>query len=977
MRKCYLLLISFVVLVSSINIVYGSNNELEKINKAILDNKAKWVAGENWVTRLSPEERKRLCGSFLGPQDPESATLFEIPKIENLPQFLDWRDNNGNWVTPPKNQFSCGSCWDFAAVGHVEAWWKIKNENPDSMIDLSEQFILSCTAGSCDGWWPEGALTHIQNFGIPTESCFQYTGNDQLPCSNACDNWEDEAIKIPGWSYVTLDEDDVETIKSALYHQPLAACFIVYEDFNYYESGVYEHVWGNYEGGHCILIVGWNDEEQSWICKNSWGLSWGASGYFRIKWHNCGMGTYIPFIWDETTTESAFAVSPKHFDISLTYGDSITYDLTVKNQGPQTLQFSSIDFETQVKFHTDDYQAWDGFSWWCADPNLNGYGDSWLQLLNTPVLDISNSVNPKLTFMANWSVENPSDADPPYDGWDGINVWISVDGGNNYNILLPTTPAYTCQSLFSFGDAEEGWHMGTGVPGWAGTSNGWQTVEFDLSSYQSEDVVIQFVLASDQYVSAQTNPQLFGMIIDDIIVADDQATIFEDYGDDLSNMKRSALGPRMTADWLRVTNIVNNVQAFDSVDVGITVNTRTMIPGFYSGLIQFTSNNSTTPTDEVFFGLEVLTPAHDIGIDQAWLPADTITLFSTNDLNVQIKNYGENDETNFNVICSLLNDGFPIHSDTSFVTLLQPGATNYIQFESFYALQIGEMECRITIENLQNDYNDYNNQVRRMITITNLVDDFEFDSRFWEMENGWGITSELKGHNSDFAAHVNNGTTPYLDNMDALLTYSPGFDVHGVEKATLKFWTRFNTEKDVDICYVEISGDNTNWIKADSLSGSSPAWKQREIGLTNLIDAGYSQIWVRFHFITNESDTRFGVLIDDVEIYHQYPTEIQDYKITETTPLTWSLQQNYPNPFNLSTTMNYSLPQAGRVKITIFNINGQIVRELLNSHQTAGYYTINWDGYDNLSNPVVSGIYFYVIEAAEQFSSTKKMILLK
>ena len=58
----------------------------------------------------------------------------------------------------------------------------------------------------------------------------------------------------------------------------------VYSDFFYYSTGVYHYTTGTYEGGHVILIVGYDDVNQYFICKNSWGTGWGERGFFRIAY---------------------------------------------------------------------------------------------------------------------------------------------------------------------------------------------------------------------------------------------------------------------------------------------------------------------------------------------------------------------------------------------------------------------------------------------------------------------------------------------------------------------------------------------------------------------------------------------------------------------------------------------------------------------------------------------------------------------
>jgi hypothetical protein len=94
-------------------------------------------------------------------------------------------------------------------------------------------------------------------------------------------------------------------------------------------------------------------------------------------------------------------------------------------------------------------------------------------------------------------------------------------------------------------------------------------------------------------------------------------------------------------------------------------------------------------------------------------------------------------------------------------------------------------------------------------------------------------------------------------------------------------------------------------------------------------------------------------------------------------PTVFSLDQNYPNPFNPSTTLRYGLPGQSSVRLVIYNVLGQIVKELINGEQQAGYQSVVWNA--NVS----SGIYFYHLEAAavddpsKRFVETKKMLLLK
>jgi hypothetical protein len=94
-------------------------------------------------------------------------------------------------------------------------------------------------------------------------------------------------------------------------------------------------------------------------------------------------------------------------------------------------------------------------------------------------------------------------------------------------------------------------------------------------------------------------------------------------------------------------------------------------------------------------------------------------------------------------------------------------------------------------------------------------------------------------------------------------------------------------------------------------------------------------------------------------------------EIGDLVPMVYDLGQNYPNPFNPSTTIKFSIPEAGIVTLRVFNLLGQEVATLLNSEKTAGVYEASFD-----ASTLSSGIYFYTLEA-KNFTSTKKMVLLK
>ena len=92
-------------------------------------------------------------------------------------------------------------------------------------------------------------------------------------------------------------------------------------------------------------------------------------------------------------------------------------------------------------------------------------------------------------------------------------------------------------------------------------------------------------------------------------------------------------------------------------------------------------------------------------------------------------------------------------------------------------------------------------------------------------------------------------------------------------------------------------------------------------------------------------------------------------------PGSFTLAQNYPNPFNPSTTISFAFPNAAAWQLTIYNVNGGVVREFAGDSE-AGVNELVWDGTADNGTTVASGVYFYRLQAGS-LSQTKKMMLLK
>ena len=124
---------------------------------------------------------------------------------------------------------------------------------------------------------------------------------------------------------------------------------------------------------------------------------------------------------------------------------------------------------------------------------------------------------------------------------------------------------------------------------------------------------------------------------------------------------------------------------------------------------------------------------------------------------------------------------------------------------------------------------------------------------------------------------------------------------------------------------------------------------------------------------TGQIDT---VWFDDIIVATEYIGPIKGIEENTPQPKTCILFQNHPNPFDMGTYIQYSLPEKKRVKLVIYDILGQRAKTLLDKEENPGEHIIYWDGKDNRSKRLPSGIYFYRIEAGN-FRETKKLLILK
>ncbi|MCS5650490.1 MAG: T9SS type A sorting domain-containing protein, partial [Dehalococcoidia bacterium] len=136
------------------------------------------------------------------------------------------------------------------------------------------------------------------------------------------------------------------------------------------------------------------------------------------------------------------------------------------------------------------------------------------------------------------------------------------------------------------------------------------------------------------------------------------------------------------------------------------------------------------------------------------------------------------------------------------------------------------------------------------------------------------------------------------------------------------------------------------------------------------IDIVENKNWV----LTSENGTNY-ILEGEGEI--TVPSaERFTLELNAVVPAAFTLHQNFPNPFNPITTLRYDLPSDALVTLSIYDMLGREITQLVNTTQDAGFKSVQWDATDSMGRPVSAGVYLYQIQAGE-FVQTKKMVLLK
>lgn len=254
--------------------------------------------------------------------------------------------------------------------------------------------------------------------------------------------------------------------------------------------------------------------------------------------------------------------------------------------------------------------------------------------------------------------------------------------------------------------------------------------------------------------------------------------------------------------------------------------------------------------------------------------------------------------------------------------------------------------------------------------------DFESpDLSAWEIVGDWGLDTTL-ANSGEFSISDSPGRNLGPEELSVLQLRSP-LDLSDTEYAKLSFYSQYSFHRNQAYGYVEVSKDSgATWETLYDVTSLRRSWDFVEIMLTDYL--GVANLMLRFRTESSaDANDRFdGWYVDDIQLTTEFPVDVPEENAAGKAPRDFVLLQNYPNPFNPETRINYGLPTASYVELTVFNLLGQKVKVLINQKQTAGMHQIIWNGTNDAGQMMASGMYFYQLKA-DNFMQIRKMVLMK
>jgi len=293
------------------NRTYASKQEFEKrfiifkenyarAQQLTIQHNHKARFGVTQFSDLSPEEFKahyltaKFPKNYVKPPRHSREGIRHAVRVTPDPTNFDW--DSAGVVTGIYNQGQCGSCWAFSATETVESYWALAG---NSLTELSMEQIVDCDTNDdgCGGGEPSNAYDYIQSAGgLEGYSNYPYTaGNGQ---AGSCQFSSSYVVATISGSTSIDGEDGLYEQLSSSSGGPVSVC-VDASSWQSYQGGVLQTCGDSVD--HCVQAVGYanyNQDGAYWIVRNSWGESWGESGFIWIAIGQdlCAIGDYATVV---------------------------------------------------------------------------------------------------------------------------------------------------------------------------------------------------------------------------------------------------------------------------------------------------------------------------------------------------------------------------------------------------------------------------------------------------------------------------------------------------------------------------------------------------------------------------------------------------------------------------------------------------------------------------------------------------------
>jgi hypothetical protein len=386
-----------------------------------------------------------------------------------------------------------------------------------------------------------------------------------------------------------------------------------------------------------------------------------------------------------------------------------------------------------------------------------------------------------------------------------------------------------------------------------------------------------------------------------------------------------------------------------------------------------------------------LPAANDVGVNTIVSPFGSHRINTTMTPVAQVKNFGTNAQTNFQVVCSILGPGGGMrYTDTLTVASLTSGATTNVNFTS-WTPTIEETLTVMMKTTLASDENPANDRKTETVLIGDWLLTEGFNGTTWP-PTGWQVIILQGTHNWERrTSNANPTCTPYEG--EAMASYQADDEqIRGANArlisppltlgttpviCSLKFFMYHDNRYPPgsffgpDSVRVEYSLDGTNFTRVVAFCRYSPTngWVAHSVNLGTFSGTVYIGLLAWCDYGNNMN-------IDYARMFSYYIPGIEEASSNNLPKIT-SLSASNPNPItNGLAKISFTISEPAKASLKIYDASGRMVRTLVNSKLDKGVYNLTWNGTDDNNNAVAEGIYFYTLKT-DNHNSTKKLVMMR